>query len=522
MKLGNPILPLPANPDMNTEGLAARKETEARGELRTRLVSVRPLVLAFFQESPNSEWLARFAAECGVSAVTLMDPHAWISESFYYGILERIQAVVPNPTEAVRSAAHKGFTQQSLGTFYTVARAFGTPRMAYQYYPHYLNRIQAIGRYEAVHVGPASATLRYARQRITRCESVDCAYRLGALEALPTVFGLPLARVEHLACVCHGDADCLYRISWTPSLHKFRWGTLLAVLVTGGAIATFLPKIGVPASLEVYAVVGSLLSLGCWLVNLKKTWQHRLEEANELVAEQRASIQRELGNLWEKHEEALQRAREEERIRRIFQKYVPPTIVENVLKQEGQIRLRGTSVHATILFSDIVGFTAYAETADPAEVLKAINTYLGKFSEVVSAHDGVVDKFIGDAVMALFGAIDPDPQHLRQAIRTAMDMMDSLAELNQRTGCAFQLRIGIHTGPMVAGHVGSQERVAFTVMGDTVNLAQRIEIEAAPGTILVSEAVRDACANEFTFEFQQDCIVRGRKSATRMFRLIRN
>ena len=491
-------------------------------ELRTRMVTVSPLIHAFFQEPGPAAWLRRFAGECGVSEMLLLDPHAWIPEVFYYGILSRIQDTVPDPVKAVREAAHQNFSYKAIGTFYTLARAFGTPRLAYYYYSDYLNRIQAIGRYELMRLGQLSATIRYTSKRKTRCEAVDCAYRLGALEALPTVFGYPLARVESVACASHGDADCVYEISWVSPRKILWWPTLIGVVLLGFTCAKVLSWLGVQLSPACCAIALSLIGLGGWFWWAQKGWRRRLEHAEKLVVEQQRSIQQELVNLWEKHEETVRRVREEERLRRIFQLYVPRPVVENALKQEGHVRSRGSNVQATILFADLVGFTTYAESSSPTDLLETINLYLGRFSEVISVSGGVIDKFMGDAIMALFGVIEPDPQHARQAVQSALAMLDALDEINCRTGHKFQLRIGINTGPVVAGHVGSRERVAYTVMGDTVNVARRLESQADSGMILVNESVKDACGDAFAFEFVSESVVRGRKVATRMYSVVRS
>jgi class 3 adenylate cyclase len=504
------------------EAAEARLAAEAPTELRTRMVSVSPLLQAFFQEPAAAGWLRRFAAECGVSELMLLDPHAWIPESFYYGILARIQDTVPNAVEAVRAAARQGFTQQTLGTFHTVIRAFSTPRMAYQAYSQYLNRIQAIGRYEGLRIGQCSAAIRYESRRETAFAALDCAYRMGALEAVPTVFGLPPARVESLACICQGDAECVYEIAWDTPRKLDWWYALVAMVAMGSAGVALLSLAGVfGTAAGHYAGGGLLLATGGWFWGVRNKWHRRWEQAEHLVVEQRLSIQKELANLWEKHEEILRQVRNEERIRKIFQKYVPGAVVERVLKYAGRVRSQGTQVHATILFADLVGFTSFAESVAPTEVLTTINTYLGRFSEVVFAHGGVVDKFMGDAVMALFGVLEAAPCHTQYAVKAALDMLDAVEEINQRSGQQFQLRIGIHTGLVVAGHVGSRERVAFTVMGDAVNLASRLQSEALAGTILVSEAVREASAECGTFTFQGAHVVKGRTQATPMYRVVR-
>jgi class 3 adenylate cyclase/HAMP domain-containing protein len=169
----------------------------------------------------------------------------------------------------------------------------------------------------------------------------------------------------------------------------------------------------------------------------------------------------------------------EERIRHIFQKYVPGEVIDEVLKTKGEQLLIGKQQVATILFSDIRSFTSIAEKMSAEELVTALNTYFNIMVSIIIEHKGIIDKFIGDAIMALFGApvqYEDDPQ---QAILTGLSMIEALKTFNKnqvRIGKpVFKIGIGLNTGQVVVGNIGSTQKLEYTCIGDTVNLASRLE-----------------------------------------------
>jgi class 3 adenylate cyclase len=158
--------------------------------------------------------------------------------------------------------------------------------------------------------------------------------------------------------------------------------------------------------------------------------------------------------------------------------YLSPEIAQEVLK-EGALRLGGQRQDVAVLFSDLRGFTTYAEGLEPEEIVAQLNDYMRVMVNTISAHEGIVDKFIGDGIMAVFGAPNPRPDDADRAIQCGYAMIEAIERLNQ-TRAARNLPhlkhgIGIHYGPVIAGNVGTPERAAYTVIGDTVNLASRLE-----------------------------------------------
>jgi len=158
----------------------------------------------------------------------------------------------------------------------------------------------------------------------------------------------------------------------------------------------------------------------------------------------------------------------------------------------------------TLLFSDIRGFTTLSETRSPEEVIALLNRYFSLQVDVVFKHGGSLDKFIGDCIMAIWGAPLDDRDHAKHAVACALEMVDTLIAFRRALAAedsGFDVGIGVHSGPAVVGLMGAQKRLEYTAIGDTVNLASRIEglTKDAKRRVLVSKDTRDLCGDAFEF-----------------------
>lgn len=195
--------------------------------------------------------------------------------------------------------------------------------------------------------------------------------------------------------------------------------------------------------------------------------------------------------------------RERHRARRMLERYVSPALAREVLDTRDSFleSLGGSHRIATILFSDLRGFTSLAESADPAELLEQLNDYLGRMTGIVLASGGAVDKFLGDGILAVWGTLETTSadQSATPALECAAEMVRELAVLNESRLAsgkpAWKLGIGVHRGPVIFGNVGSPQKMELTVIGDTVNLASRTEsLNKTYGTeVLYTRAVVDSC-----------------------------
>ena len=212
---------------------------------------------------------------------------------------------------------------------------------------------------------------------------------------------------------------------------------------------------------------------------------------------------------------------EREKIRSVLRKAVSKEIAESLLAQ-GKIELGGEERTVTTLFSDIRSFTTISEATQPKELVTQLNAYFTAMSRAIEARHGVVDKFIGDAIMALFGAPLKGESDAENAVRAALGMRDALAALNAervRAGLPrWKTGVGLNTGTVVAGTLGSEDRWSYTVIGDGVNLASRLEglTKHYGADIIVSESTRDA-APGFVYRTLDRVIVQGRKDAVQIF-----
>ncbi len=207
----------------------------------------------------------------------------------------------------------------------------------------------------------------------------------------------------------------------------------------------------------------------------------------------------ELGVLTESFNRMARSLREKEMIKRAFTRYVAREVVEEILKNPESMALTGERRQVTVLFCDVRGFTPMSERMSPEDVVLLLNDFYNLMIETTFKHDGTLDKFLGDAVMAVFGAPIAHPDHSARAIRTALAMQEGIGGLNARRAQQgkepIAVGIGVSAGEAVAGTVGTEDRMEYTVIGDSVNLAARLESNAKPHQILIShrtyERVRD-------------------------------
>lgn len=221
----------------------------------------------------------------------------------------------------------------------------------------------------------------------------------------------------------------------------------------------------------------------------------------------------------------LAEERERLRIKAAFQNYVPPEVVNVMLQHPERLRLGGEKRELTVLFSDIRGFTSLSEQMDPEELVSLLHSYLNPMTDLVFQYRGTMDKYIGDAIMALYGAPLPLADHADRACETALAMVAKLEDLwgewQTRGWPNLHIGIGINSGPMTVGNMGSVRLFDYTVIGDNVNLASRLEgLNKYYGTtILISEFTRKRLQRDFTLREVDRVRVKGKREAVSIFEL---
>ena len=184
------------------------------------------------------------------------------------------------------------------------------------------------------------------------------------------------------------------------------------------------------------------------------------------------------------------------RASRLFRQYVSPDVAAAMLADPRQTALGGTIFDVTVLFADLRGFTSYTELGSPAEVVAMLNRYFGAVVPLILEQGGTVDKFVGDAMMAVWGAPSRQPDHAVRGARTALAMQAAVNRVAEKNPDFPRFRIGLNSGPALVGNIGSDQIRNFTAIGDTVNVAARLQETAQPGEVVIGPGTRQAIRHQ--------------------------
>ncbi|HEX8398410.1 MAG TPA: adenylate/guanylate cyclase domain-containing protein [Pyrinomonadaceae bacterium] len=218
---------------------------------------------------------------------------------------------------------------------------------------------------------------------------------------------------------------------------------------------------------------------------------------------------------------AHERLAREEVARANYGRFLPPFVVQKLLENPESFTLGGTNQLITVLFADIRGFSRIAERERPEKIVRLLNRFFSEMTEIVFAHGGTLDKYIGDEIMSLFGAPTVTPDDASNAVSAAIEMQKRLIELNVelKTDGFEQIGVGIglHTGEAIVGYVGSERRSEYTAIGDTVNLASRLQANALAGQILLSGVTAQSVAGKFSLLPRTPITVKNRVQPVPLF-----
>lgn len=257
---------------------------------------------------------------------------------------------------------------------------------------------------------------------------------------------------------------------------------------------------------------------------------HKLAQGTKSIAAGRFDItlpiaaRDEIGDLTESFNDMAKSLREKEKIKRAFSSYVARQVVDEILKNPDEIMVSGARRDVTVIFCDMRGFTPLAERLPPEEVVAALNDFYSLMIDTTIKHDGSINKFLGDAVMAIFGAPVAYADHCLRAIKTALAMQRGVAELSLKRVAQgkdpMAIGIGISAGEVVAGTVGTESQMEYTVIGDKVNLAARLESNAKPGQILVSESTYRQVADKIDAHCLGVMSVKGKEEEVTVYEIV--
>ncbi len=220
-----------------------------------------------------------------------------------------------------------------------------------------------------------------------------------------------------------------------------------------------------------------------------------------------------------------ERIREEERMRNRLQRFHSPQVIEMILKGGEETIddiMESKELIATILFADIVGFTRLSETMPPREINIILNRYFSSMTDIVFSNGGTLDKYIGDGLMAVFGAPMEKEDDAERAVRTALEIRRELTAMMKTTSAdrRFDIRVGLNTGRVVAGNIGSPKRMEYTVIGDPVNVASRLESIAKPNQIVIGEETFGLVKNKFKIQEIGSRKVKGKSSGIMVYEVL--
>lgn len=215
--------------------------------------------------------------------------------------------------------------------------------------------------------------------------------------------------------------------------------------------------------------------------------------------------------------------KEKRRIKKIFKQYVSEEVFEELLKYPSKIPLGGNRVQVTVLFADIRGFTLLSEKRDPSQVVSILNSYFTRMVDIILKNKGTLDKYIGDGILAYFGAPIEREEHAELAISSAREMISALDVLDKELALNLPLRIGIgiHSGEAVVGNIGSERKMEYTIIGDTVNTAFRVEdlTKEFHANILITEATFSRLKTKCRIIPEREITLRGKTKSAMLYRV---
>jgi adenylate cyclase len=309
--------------------------------------------------------------------------------------------------------------------------------------------------------------------------------------------------------------------------------TPMSVMIVAEASKDIILEAAKAVQREAFYIAGRVLSVAIFVVFIFSiTLTAPIEKLVEVTTEiargnfdVKANVRSrdEVGALGNAVDEMVVGLQERDKVKNVLNKFHGSSVAEDMIK--GDLELGGSDKYVTVFFSDIRDFTKYSEAHTAAEVVDMLNEYFQVMVSIVNQNNGVVDKFVGDAIMAIWGAPTSSETDAHDAVKACLEMRMGLEELNERRiergEVPLKIGIGLHTGTVISGNIGSDERMEYTVIGDTVNQAARIEAstKAFGADLLLSQGTVDAVKDKFIVELAGSAEVKGKSEALHMYKV---
>ena len=334
------------------------------------------------------------------------------------------------------------------------------------------------------------------------------------------IYDMRVTPFEHVYPGLEIHANVIDSILQGQFLYRPNWITLvdiLAILAIGLSLGLLLQRVrALWGALLGCLVFLAVLALGKTLFDSQGVWMNLTYPLLNLV----------LINTGVTGYRYMTEEKEKKKIRGAFQYYLTASVVEEMLKNPDKLKLGGEKKDLTVLFSDIRGFTSISERMTPEGLVKFLNEYLTQMTDIVFKYDGLLDKYMGDAIMAIWGAPLDQADHARRACLTALDMVEELHRLQKKWSAEgmppLNIGIGVNAGPMVVGNMGSDRRFDYTVMGDSVNLGSRLEglNKVYKTNIIASEMIYERVHEEFLARELDLVRVKGKHQPVKIYELL--
>lgn len=491
--------------------------------------------LEYFEEQEGAEFVSAVVSAAGLPMGYVRTPEKWVSreyvDRFVLEVVRRLGVREDEPDhlhpiwQHWREVGRRALRPHLIGPIHAVLRALGAPGPFYRQVPKLISKANHVLHARLVESAPGLAVIEITPLDDDAPDTPwACWNRVGLFEGAPEIWNLPHARVEHHECMhhpTHPSPKCVYRIHyrerssevWLPTLGMAGMGAL-----TLGGVAT---AIGTPMLWPALTGTCAGIAIDGWRRSRQAT--RTMQKDGQRMAAVFNDTDQRYAALWEERQ-ALRRALH---TNQKFSGYLNRRLVEQILqKPEQELQLGGRRTHAAVLFGDIVGFTQRCEKLTPEAVVEDLNTWFSIVDPIIHAHGGIIDKRIGDAVMVVFVPREGQDRSHQEVWRRAVEcglaiqraMPKCREKLLQRNAEPMALRVGIAGGALVQGTMGSTQRYEYTVIGDVVNIASRLESLAQPGHVLVQSELLDGLSIGQIVE-QETIQVQGREGAIQVTQL---
>ncbi len=456
-------------------------------------------IIPLLSEDHGRGTVEKWVSDAGLDPRWFDDKERWVS----YHFLHRFEACYLHDARGLdtqppvdhpawrpwRILGRRSLTRESAGLIFPIITSLGTVEQFYRRVPALTRHANKLTTTRVLELSQGLAVLEADAHYPE--SPAGCQLRQGLFEQAPAVWGRPLARVEHPQCRHRGDPTCVYQIHFQPTAkRRLLVGigpTVVAILVLAWAARAA----GVPEWEWVGVLTGLLFALIGMTRRAFRAEAGRVKDSTDL---------REiLGKAEDQHRVLWEESRELRRAlltNRKIAGFLANDLVEQIMEDpEREVELGGTTTHAAVLFADIVGFTARCEEMPASQVVKDLNAWFAVADPIIAAHDGIIDKRIGDSIMVVFVTREGTDQRSvdRRAIQCGLALLEAVvpcSELLVKAGSKpLALRVGAAAGRLVLGNMGSPLKLEYTVIGDVVNQAARLEGAGRPGELCVPAEV---------------------------------